>query len=195
MNKTLFALAAEFSMLNHAEILKAVFNQHPQAFLLAVEATPNFEVEATPAWVTEVINLLNGPSAMIVAIKALRTATGLGLREAKDVVDTLVGTTNEDTKADPEILSKFIKAGFVVPIHQVPTVPQVPAWYTSLQASLNGGYFADASSTICRNSSITAGDANDLIDLLRGKTVGASLDTLLLFNTIDRAGFKPTKNL
>lgn len=196
MNKTLFALAADFDNLNHAEILKAVFNQDPQAFLLAVEATPNFEVEATPAWVTEVINLVKTPGqpSRVAAIKALRTATGLGLKEAKDVVDTLMGATNEDTRADPKILNQFIKAGFVVPM-QAPTVPQVPDWYGSLQANLNAGFLDDASSTIRRNSITTVGDANDLIDLLRGKTVGASLNTLSLFNEISRAGFKPTKNL
>ncbi|MCV2354613.1 ribosomal protein L7/L12 [Paucibacter sp. B2R-40] len=43
----------------------------------------------------EVIALAKDPKAKIEAIKAYRTQTGLGLKEAKEVIDKLASTTAE----------------------------------------------------------------------------------------------------
>ena len=71
-----------------AEILKTEYGIEPAAAAVAVAAGPAAAGDAAPAEKTEFdVILKSAGSAKLAVVKAVKELTGLGLKEAKDVVD------------------------------------------------------------------------------------------------------------
>ena len=71
-----------------AEILKTEYGIEPAAAAVAVAAGPAAAGDAAPAEKTEFdVILKSAGSAKLAVVKAVKELTGLGLKEAKDIVD------------------------------------------------------------------------------------------------------------
>ena len=71
-----------------AQVLKEEYGIEPAAAAVAVAAGPAAGAEAAPAEQTEFdVILVSAGQAKLQVVKAVKEATGLGLKEAKDLVD------------------------------------------------------------------------------------------------------------
>jgi ribosomal protein L7/L12 len=73
-------------------LLEKVLDKEPEAIArgLGVHVPVPVTVEATPAWAYETVAFLRS-AHKVSAIKAVRAATGMGLKEAKDTIDYFSG--------------------------------------------------------------------------------------------------------
>lgn len=81
----LFSLIQNFSKLNHAAMLEFLVKREPS---LLLEAAAAVQQSVPEAWMIEVIKSIQ-KNEYVSAIKQVRQSTGMGLKEAKDVVDSL----------------------------------------------------------------------------------------------------------
>ena len=93
-----------------AKVLKEEYGIEPAAAAVAV-AGPAAAAEAAPAEQTEFdVVLKSAGAAKLQVIKAVKEALGLGLKEAKDLVDGAPSTLKEGmAKADAEALKKTLE--------------------------------------------------------------------------------------
>ena len=94
-----------------AKVLKEEYGIEPAAAAVAV-AAPAGEAAAAPAEQTEFdVVLVSAGAAKLQVIKAAKEALGLGLKEAKDLVDGAPATVKEGlSKEEAENLKKTIEA-------------------------------------------------------------------------------------
>ena len=93
-----------------AKVLKEEYGIEPAAAAVAV-AAPAGEAAAAPAEQTEFdVVLVSAGAAKLQVIKAAKEALGLGLKEAKDLVDGAPATVKEkDSKAEAEQLKAALE--------------------------------------------------------------------------------------
>lgn len=93
-----------------ANILKEQYGIEPAAAAVAVAAAPGAEA-AAPAEQTEfTVVLASAGQAKLGVIKAVKEALGLGLKEAKDLVDQAPATLKEKvSKAEAESLKATLE--------------------------------------------------------------------------------------
>ena len=93
-----------------AKVLKEEYGIEPAAAAVAV-AGPAVAAEAGPAEQTEFdVVLTSAGQAKLQVIKAVKEALGLGLKEAKDLVDGAPSTVNEKvSKAEAEQLKAALE--------------------------------------------------------------------------------------
>ena len=93
-----------------AKVLKEEYGIEPAAAAVAV-AGPAVAAEAAPAEQTEFDVVLTSPGqAKLQVIKAVKEALGLGLKEAKDLVDGAPATVKEKvSKAEAEQLKAALE--------------------------------------------------------------------------------------
>ncbi len=106
---------AQMSVMEVSELVKAMEEKFGVSAAAAVVAGPAAAAPAEEK--TEFTVVLKDHGAnKIAVIKAVRGATGLGLKEAKDLVEGVPATIKEDMpKADAEALKKSLEeAGAVV---------------------------------------------------------------------------------
>ena len=98
-----------------AKVLKEEYGIEPAAAAVAV-AGPAAAAEAAPAEQTEFdVVLKSAGAAKLQVIKAVKEALGLGLKEAKDLVDGAPSTLKEGlSKDEAENLKKTIEAAGAV---------------------------------------------------------------------------------
>lgn len=97
-----------------AAVLKDEYNIEPAAAAVAVAAAPAAGAAAAAAEQTEFdVILKSAGAAKLAVVKAVKENTGLGLKEAKELVDKAPTTVKEKaSKADAEALkAKLEEAG------------------------------------------------------------------------------------
>ncbi|HIV55116.1 MAG TPA: 50S ribosomal protein L7/L12 [Candidatus Anaerobiospirillum stercoravium] len=108
---------AEMSVMDVVELVKAMEEKFGVSAAAAVVAGPAAGAAAAAEEKTEFdVTLKEIGANKIAVIKAVRTATGLGLKEAKDLVESAPAKIKEGvSKEDAEALKKsFEEAGAVV---------------------------------------------------------------------------------
>ena len=116
LNKEDFISALkEMTILEVKELVDAMkeeFGVDPSA--VAVAAAPAAAAEEGPS--TKTVVLKEAGANKIQVIKVVRDATGLGLKEAKDLVDGAPKTVKEGVSKEEaeELKAKFVEAGAVV---------------------------------------------------------------------------------
>jgi len=95
------------------DMMKEVFGVDPSAVSVAAPAAA---VDATPTDVT--VTLQHAGDKKIAVIKVVREITGLGLKEAKDLVDSAPAPIKEHIKPEEaeELKTKLEEAGAVVTV-------------------------------------------------------------------------------
>ncbi len=95
------------------DAMKEEFGVDPSA--VAVAAAPAAAVEEGPSTVT--VTLVNAGANKLPVIKLVREATGLGLKEAKDIADN-GGVIKENISSDEanELKAKFEEAGATIEV-------------------------------------------------------------------------------
>ena len=95
------------------DAMKEEFGVDPSA--VAVAAAPAAAVEEGPSTVT--VTLVNAGANKLPVIKLVREATGLGLKEAKDIADN-GGVVKENISSDEanELKAKFEEAGATIEV-------------------------------------------------------------------------------
>ena len=92
-------------------VLKEDYGIEPAAAAVAVAAGPAASVEAAEEKTSFDVVLKSAGAAKLQVIKAVKEACGLGLKEAKDLVDAAPKTLKEGvSKDDAEALKKAIEA-------------------------------------------------------------------------------------
>ena len=102
-----------------AQVLKEEYGIEPAAAAVAVAAAPAAAGEAAAAEKTEFdVVLVSAGQAKLQVVKAVKEATGLGLKEAKDLTDAAPNTIKEKvSKAEAEqIKAALEEAGAEVEI-------------------------------------------------------------------------------
>ena len=95
------------------DAMKEEFGVDPSA--VAVAAAPAAAAEEGPSTVT--VTLVNAGANKLPVIKLVREATGLGLKEAKDIADN-GGVVKENISSDEanELKAKFEEAGATIEV-------------------------------------------------------------------------------
>ncbi|MDD4759510.1 MAG: 50S ribosomal protein L7/L12 [Bacteroidaceae bacterium] len=92
-------------------VLKEDYGIEPAAAAVAVAAGPAASVEAAEEKTSFDVILKSAGAAKLQVVKAVKEACGLGLKEAKDLVDAAPKTLKEGvSKDDAEALKKAIEA-------------------------------------------------------------------------------------
>ena len=94
-----------------AQVLKDEYGIEPAAAAVAVAAGPAAGAEAAEEKTAFDVILKSAGSAKLQVVKAVKEACGLGLKEAKDLVDGAPATVKEGlSKEEAENLKKSIEA-------------------------------------------------------------------------------------
>ena len=88
-------LLASLDSYDRRALLERILDKDPEAVARALgidipAPVPAASTNASPAWAHEVVAFLRD-GHKVSAIKAVRTATGMGLKEAKDAIDYFTG--------------------------------------------------------------------------------------------------------
>ncbi len=123
----LFTLIQQFDKLNHKAFLEFLVKREPSLLLEAAANVQQLVPGFVAPWIAEVMHLLS-VGAQIAAIKLIRQTCELGLKEAKDVTDTLQGKTEFVSVPmgyeTQRVLNMFKSAGlFVETVSAVVTEP------------------------------------------------------------------------
>ena len=123
---TLFELFRQFDSLNHKAILETLAKMDPEAFQAAVRDTTRGS--SAHQWMKEVMDFLE-INNFVSAIKVVRTATGMGLKEAKDVVDMIrSGEKPEHTtvaEVSMNVYQQFVSAGMAKELNKTASLGQL----------------------------------------------------------------------
>mgnify|MGYP004450446155 CR=1 FL=1 len=93
-----------------AQVLKDEYGIEPAAAAVAVAAGPAAAAEAVEEKTSFAVVLKSAGAAKLPVVKAVKEACGLGLKEAKDLVDGAPATIKEGlSKAEAENLKKAIE--------------------------------------------------------------------------------------
>ena len=93
-----------------AQILKEEYGIEPAAAAVAVAAAPAGDAPAAEEKTSFDVVLSNAGAAKLQVVKAVKEACGLGLKEAKDLVDAAPSTVKEGLpKAEAEALKKALE--------------------------------------------------------------------------------------
>ena len=93
-----------------ANVLKDEYGIEPAAAAVAVAAAPGAAAEAAEEKTEFNVVLVDAGAAKLQVVKAVKEACGLGLKEAKDLVDGVPSTLKEGmAKAEAENLKKAIE--------------------------------------------------------------------------------------
>ena len=97
------------------DAMKEEFGVDPSAVAVAAPAAQGAAVEEGPSTVT--LTLVNAGANKLPVIKLVREATGLGLKEAKDIADN-GGVVKENISSDEanELKAQFEEAGATVEV-------------------------------------------------------------------------------
>ena len=119
-NEDIIASLKEMTILELNDLVKAIEEEFgvTAAAPMAAAAAPA-EEDAAPQAATEVDVILVAPGdAKVAVIKAVREITGLGLVEAKGIVDSAPKAIKEKCKPEEaeEIKKKLLEAGAVVEV-------------------------------------------------------------------------------
>lgn len=94
-----------------AQVLKDEYGIEPAAAAVAVAAGPAAGAEAAEEKTAFDVILKNAGSAKLQVVKAVKEACGLGLKEAKDLVDAAPSKLKEGVaKEEAEALKKAVEA-------------------------------------------------------------------------------------
>ena len=108
----------EMNLLEIKELVDAMkeeFGVDPSAVAVAVPAAGGAEADAAPSVVT--VSIADAGAAKVGVIKVVKEITGLGLKEAKDIVDSNgVVKENIPTAEADEIKTKLEEAGATVEV-------------------------------------------------------------------------------
>jgi large subunit ribosomal protein L7/L12 len=96
-----------------AEILKSEYGIEPAAAAVAVAAGPAAGGEAAAAKTSFYVILKNGGANKLAVVKIVKDLTGLGLKEAKDLVDGAPKPVKEgvDKATADDLVAKLKEAG------------------------------------------------------------------------------------
>lgn len=110
-NKDILNAIADMSVMNVVELVSAMEEKFGVSATSVAAAAPVAAANASAEEKTEFTVILNSFGEKKVAvIKAVRTITGLGLKEAKDLVESAPAPIKEGTtKADAEALQKQLE--------------------------------------------------------------------------------------
>jgi large subunit ribosomal protein L7/L12 len=98
------------------DLMKEEFGVDPSAVAVAAPAVGGAAEDAAPSEVT--VTLENAGAKKIAVIKVVREITGLGLKEAKELVDGAPSPVKENIKPEEaeEIKNKIEEAGGIVTV-------------------------------------------------------------------------------
>lgn len=112
----------ESTMLELNDLIKAVEEEFgvtaAAPVAVAAGAAPEAEAASGPSEVTVTIKELGAGASKVALIKVVREITGLGMMDAKKMVDNLPAAIKENIKPEEaeEIKSKLVEAGAVVEV-------------------------------------------------------------------------------